>query len=331
MGAGTVRWGILGTANIARAQFLPALAASGEGEAVAVAGRDLSRTEEYAQRHGAGRALQGYQALIDAGDVDAIYIALPNTLHAEWTIAALRAGKVVLCEKPLCVSVSETERVLQVVEETGGYLWEAFVFPFHDQMRRTGEILAAGDIGTVPEIQSDFHFFVRNRGNIRLRPELAGGALNDVGCYPVRLAQLTFADPASAGTVTVKWAPEGVDEEMQGIVTYGTDDRLLFSCGLQRPYDTYTRLLGNEGEIRLSNPYHPGPSDTLEIHRSGRVTIEHPTPDLPSFTRIVQHIHAVIHGEEAPRHLATDDSLATARTLEMLHRAAGSPPVEPVQ
>jgi len=323
-----IRWGIVGTANIARASFLPGLRAAGGGKAVAVGGRDRARAEEYAAQHGIERAIRGYEALVNDDGVDAVYIALPNNLHAEWTMAALRAGKTVLCEKPLCVSADETEAVLRVAEEMGQYLWEAFVFPFHDQMKRIREIVGSGEIGTVREIQSDFHFKLRSRENIRFKPELAGGALNDVGCYPVRLAQLSVDGQAEEATAVACWAPEGVDEEMQGIVSYGDGSRLVFSCGMQRAYDTFTRYLGTEGELRLSNPFHPGPSDTLEIHRGERVTVEHPTPDVPSFTRAIQHIHAVMREEEAPRHLATEDSLPTAVTLDMLHRAANVQQVE---
>src|SRR5580704_3893444 len=126
-GTGAVRWGIIGTANIARAAFLPGLRQAG-GVAAAVAGRDAARTGQYARDHGIERAIAGYQNVIDDPAVDALYIPLPNSLHAEWTIAALRAGKPVLCEKPLCGSLAETMRVIDVARQTGTLLWEAFVF-----------------------------------------------------------------------------------------------------------------------------------------------------------------------------------------------------------
>src|SRR5579875_1061609 len=154
---GLVRWGIVGTANIARAQFLPALRQAG-GAASAVAGRDAARAETYARENGIDRAITGYQALIEDPGIDALYIPLPNSLHAEWTIRALQAGKPVLCEKPLCGRPAATERVLAAAMETGTLLWEAFVFPFHDQLRQVREMLEAGAIGEVAEIASNFHF-----------------------------------------------------------------------------------------------------------------------------------------------------------------------------
>src|SRR5712691_44556 len=213
-----VRWGIVGTANIARAAFLPALRAAG-GIPAAVAGRDFDRTERYAREHGVERAMHGYRSLIDDPAVDAAYIALPNSLHAEWTIRALEAGKPVLCEKPLCGTLADTERVLSVARETGTLLWEAFVFPFNEYMQRIRSMIAEGAIGDLREIQSDFHFRVsRPDDNIRMSAELQGGALLDVGCYPIRLAQEFFGEHRSA------WAARevghGVDVETWGSLGY---------------------------------------------------------------------------------------------------------------
>ena len=144
--------------------------------------------------------------------MDALYIPLPNALHAEWTIRALRAGKPVLCEKPLTGTVAETEQVLAVARETGTPLWEAFVFPFHDQMKRVTALLAAGVIGELREIQSDFHFFMDHpEGNIRMSADLAGGALLDVGCYPVRLARYLFAAEHTSAWAAAEYDPGGVD------------------------------------------------------------------------------------------------------------------------
>jgi predicted dehydrogenase len=180
-GTGPVRWGIIGTARIARTAFLPGLREAG-GVAAAVAGRDQQRAELFARENGVERAVAGYQRLIDDPAVDALYIPLPNALHAEWTISALRAGKPVLCEKPLCATLAETERVLAVAGETGTLLWEAFVFPFRDQFSRLTGLLAGGEIGDLREIQSSFHFQLSRGDDIRLSSELGGGALNDVGC-----------------------------------------------------------------------------------------------------------------------------------------------------
>src|SRR5205823_11966734 len=134
--AGPVRWGILGAAGIAASRFLPALTEAGDGQAVVVGARDGERAKDWAARFGVTRGLEGYARVVEDPDIDAIYVALPNALHAGWTIASLEAGKPVLCEKPLCGTVEETERVLATARRTKMLLWEAFVFPFHEQIER---------------------------------------------------------------------------------------------------------------------------------------------------------------------------------------------------
>ena len=316
------RWGIIGTANIARRAFLPALRQAGAG-AVAVAGRDAARTEEYAREHGIDRAIEGYQRLIDDPDIDAVYIALPNSLHAEWTIRALRAGRPVLCEKPLCGTLAETEQVLAVARETGTLAWEAFVFPFHGQFERVAALVCDGAIGELREIQSTFHFAVRSADNIRFAADLNGGALNDVGCYPVRLALALFGADHESVWATAEWGGQGVDVDCWGSLGFPGGRRLLLSAGLRRDYDTFTRLLGTSGQIHMTNPFHPGAGDHYEVHAAGSQACPIPAgADEPSFTAAIRHINAVLAGEAEPRLLAVDTSLPLARALHDLAESA---------
>ena len=320
---GQVRWGIVGTAGIARKAFLPALRAAG-GTAAAVAGRDAGRTAQYAAENGVQRAVQGYAALIDDPDTDALYIALPNGLHAEWTIRALRAGKPVLCEKPLCATLAETEQVLAVARETGTLLWEAFVFPFHDQLSQVHDLLAEGAIGELREIQANFHFVLARPDDIRLRRGLAGGALNDVGCYPVRLAVELMDTDLRSGWASARWGGDGVDVDLQGSLGYRTGQRLTMSCGFERSDDRFARLLGTAGQIHLTDPWHPGPDDTLLLLPAGKEPVSYAAAGHePSFTAAIRHIQAVLRGEEKPRSLAVDTSLPTAQGLHALREAAG--------
>jgi predicted dehydrogenase len=321
------RWGIIGTANIARGAFLPALRAAG-GVPAAVAGRDLARAEQYAQANGVERAVQGYQALIDAPDIDALYIALPNSLHAQWTISALEAGKPVLCEKPLSGLLADTERVLGVAQRTGTLLWEAFVFPFNARLRHVRALLEAGAIGELREIQSDFHFRVTRPDNIRLSADLQGGALRDVGCYPVRLAQEFFGEHVSA------WAacePGGIDQrvdiETWGTLGYPEGRRLLLSCGMRRSYDTFSRLIGTTGQIHIVNPFHPGPGDHVTAYPDrAEPSAWTPEGNEPSFAPALRHINGVLAGTEQPRMLALQTSLITARALHDLAASWRQPP-----
>jgi len=322
-----VRWGIIGTAGIARRSFLPAVAEAG-GIAAAVAGRDAGRAARWARDNGVGRAVAGYQQLVDDPELDAVYIPLPNALHAEWTIKALRAGKPVLCEKPLTASPAETEQVLAVAAETGIPLWEAFVFPFHDQMNRIRGLLADGAIGELREIQSNFHFALSSASaTTRLSASLAGGALNDVGCYPVRLARDLFGAEHDAASASAIWDPSGVDMETWGWLGFPGERRLLLSCGFRRAQDTFSRLMGTVGQIGISNAFHPRDGDTFRLRVPGRdpISYQGTGPDQHSFTPAVRHIQAVVAGRESPRWLAAGTSLGSARALADLAASSGRP------
>jgi predicted dehydrogenase len=324
-----IRWGILGTAGIAESAFLPALGQAGDGAAISVGGRDGSRARSWAAEWGVARGVAGYERVVDDPEIEAIYIPLPNGLHAEWTIAALEAGKAVLCEKPLCVTPEETRRVLATADAASVPLWEAFVFPFHEQIELVHDALAAGQIGEVREIASRFHFVLDDPNDIRLAAELGGGSLFDVGCYPIRLARLLFdAEPDLDRTLAdAVWTPSGVDTELWGALTFPRDRRLVFSCGFVAADDTFTGVFGTEGEIRMTKPFHPGPGDTLRIVRGDEVR-EHPAAPAGerSFTPAIRHIHAVLRGREQPRHLALDEAMGNATAIETLLAAAGRTP-----
>ena len=323
--AGDVRWGILGAANIARAQFLPGLREAGGGRAVLVASREGSRAEAFARNHGVERGVEGYDAVVESPDVDAVYVALPNSHHARWTQRALEAGKAVLCEKPLCVGSIQTAAVVETVGSTGSLLWESFVFPFQAQHKRLLDLLAAGAIGEVRELVSVFYFHLSRSEDIRLSEELGGGALADVGCYPIALAQqvLSTRDLSADDVVGFSTGNGVVETEAVAIVHYGRQ-RLVLGCGFERAYDTFTRVLGTDGQIHLTNPFHPGPGDSLVLLRGGEVTVEHPTVDARSFTAALRHIHSVVRGEQAPAHLASESSVNTARTLEVVAQACSA-------
>lgn len=319
---GQVRWGIIGTANIARAVFLPGLRQAG-GDASAVAGRDAGRAAQFARDNGIGRGVQGYQNLIDDPAVDALYIPLPNSLHAEWTIRALEAGKPVLCEKPLCGTLADTERVLAAARRTGTLLWEAFSFPFHAQFRRLKGLVADGAIGELMEIKSNFHFSLTRPENIRYSRDLQGGALLDVGCYPVRLAAELLGPAHESSWALARRGGHDVDVDTWAVLNYPAGRRLLLSCGFGRSYDTFTTLEGTGGQIHVTNPFHPGPADSYQLCVARAEPSRFPAaPDELSFTAITRHINAVLRGEQEPRLLAADTALSTAQALHDLAESA---------
>ena len=260
-------------------------------------------------------------------EVEAVYVPLPNGLHAEWTTASLQADKAVLCEKPLCATPEETERVLDVARASVGPLWEAFVFPFHDQTAQLRGLIAGGEIGEVREISSRFHFLLDDPEDIRLLAELAGGSIQDVGCYPIRLARLLFeGEPEPGGAIAdAVWIGSGVDAELWGALQFPGDRRLVFSCGFLSREDTFTRVHGTLGEIRITHPFHPGPDDTFTVIRGDDATTHPAVPSGErSFTPAIRHIHRVLRGLEPAEHLAVDEASGNATAIAALIAAASA-------
>ncbi len=184
-----LRWGLLGTARINR-MVIPPLRASAGNRLLAVASRDLARATGYAKEWGIERAHGAYEALLADPEIDAVYIPLPNHLHAEWTIRAARAGKHVLCEKPLALTVAEVDAMGAAARESGVVLAEAFMYRHHPQTLKVKELVDAGAIGPVRFVRGTFSFPLTRPDDVRLRPEWGGGCLWDVGCYPAQLHPL---------------------------------------------------------------------------------------------------------------------------------------------
>ena len=197
------------------------------------------------------------------------------------------------------------------------------MFPFHEQMAKIRRLLADGAIGDLREIQSNFHFVLDRPDDFRLRRGLAGGALNDVGCYPVRLAVELLDGELESAWATAVLGGDGVDVDLQGSLGYPGHQRLTVSCGFLRSDDRFARLLGTAGQIHITDPFHPGPDDSFTLFEEGKEPRGYSSTDeVPSFTAAVRHIQRVVQGQEEPRHLAVDNSLPTARALHALHEAA---------
>ncbi|HEY1571162.1 MAG TPA: Gfo/Idh/MocA family oxidoreductase [Pseudonocardiaceae bacterium] len=313
------RWAVLGTANIAARQFLPALRRAGH-VAVAVGSRDPGRAATWAKENRTGRAVS-YDAAIEADDVDAVYVALPNDQHVRWAARAAATGRAVLCEKPLGLDAAEVDGLVDRVGDA--LLWEAFVFPFHPQTALLTELCRpGGPIGGLREIISEFHFRVTKPENIRWNAGLGGGALMDVGCYPIRLARLLYGGEPDRFVAAEVVSESGVDAEFTSIATFPDDRRLIFSVGMRRAPSTYTRLIGTDGELRVSNPFHPTEHDTVELWLGGERSEAWTADPARAFQHGIEHVAAVVAGTAAPRHLAATDAPGNARALDLARAAA---------
>jgi predicted dehydrogenase len=282
----------------------------------------LRSAQEFAQTQAIERAIEGYDALLEADDVDAIYIPLPNGMHAEWTIKALRAGKAVLCEKPLACSLEEAEEILRAVRETGCLLWEAFVFPFHEQTRRILQIVESGEIGEIGEIRSHFNAQMTNPDDVRWDPELAGGALNDIGCYCVHLGSIVLGEVPTRAAAMQTLTERGVDLTTQGILEYPSGRRLTFSSSFALQLDRGATIGGTGGHVVITNPFHAEPGDYIEVVAGKASRREELPASRPTFTAAIRHINDAIREREEPRHLALTDALPTATGMDLIRRSA---------
>ena len=301
------RWGILSTATINRRVLEGAQGAEGV-EFVAIASRDSARAEAYAREHGLVRAHGSYEALLADDGVDAVYIPLPNSLHHEWTLRALAAGKHVLCEKPYTRQSAEVEEAFGLAERNGLILSEAFMWRHNPQTKRFVELLA--EVGELQTIHATFSFPLRNETDVRMISELDGGALMDVGCYCVNGARLLAGEPERVHGEQVA-GPTGVDVRFTATLRFPNDVVADFTCSFTHEHQGL-EAIGSEGTLFAGNPWHCTDGLILVNGRQERV------PPANSYTLELQNVSAAIRGE-APLLLGREDALGQALTIEALY------------
>ncbi len=312
-----VRWGIISTADINR-KVIPGAHASEKVELIAVAGRDQSRAEHYAREWGIERAYGSYEALLADTDVEAVYISLPNTMHVEWSIRAVEAGKHVLCEKPFDRRPGEVERAFDAADGAGRVLMEAFMYRHNPQTRRLEELVRGGAIGELRVIRSAFSYSLYDPENIRLRTDVDGGSLMDVGCYCVNGSRLLAGEPTVVYGQQVV-GPSGTDWVFAGALTFPGDVAGLFDCGTSLAERDELEVIGTEGSLFLDDPWHCL-RPVIELRREGTVErIEIDPAD--SYRLELENLSDAIRGEAAPL-LGREDAVAQARVIEALFRSA---------
>jgi D-xylose 1-dehydrogenase (NADP+, D-xylono-1,5-lactone-forming) len=318
----TLRVGLLSTANINRLLLGGARAAEGV-EVVAVASRDRARAEGFAAEHGLGRAHGSYDALLADGEVDAVYVPLPNSLHVEWSIRALEAGKHVLCEKPLTRRPEDAEAAFDAAERAGRVLAEAFMWRHHPQARRLRELLAEGVVGELRLVRAAFAFdiFGADRpDDVRLQASLDGGGLMDVGCYCVSGMRMVAGEPVRVSGRQVIGG-DGVDVRFAGTLEFGGGVLGAFSCGLDMVPHHELEVVGDKGSVYLADPWH-GRSASVVLRRPGgdeQVAVASANP----YACELEDFAAAARGER-PHPFGRADAVGQARTIAALYRAAES-------
>lgn len=254
-GVRKLRWGILSTASIGRTKVIPGIAGASNCEVVAIGSRDRAAAQAVAAALDIPRAHGSYDELLADPDVDAVYIPLPNHLHAAWTIAAARAGKHVLCEKPLALTADEAEGMIAAADDAGVALMEAFMYRHHPSWVAVRELVASGRIGPLVTVQSWFSYFNDDPTNIRNILAAGGGALYDIGCYCVNLSRMLFAGEPDLVTGAIVRDPEdGTDTVVTGILTFG-GGLATFTASTRAEDDQRVHVYGTKGRISLEIPF----------------------------------------------------------------------------
>jgi len=316
-----VRWGLLSTARINEA-ILGGARQSERMQVVAVASRDQGRADAYARERGLERAYGCYDALLEDDEIEVVYNSLPNSLHVEWSIRALDAGKHVLCEKPLDRRMEAVERAFDTADRNGRLLMEAFMYRHHPQTRKAAELVRDGAVGKLRQLRSLFSFTLTDQADVRLSPELDGGALMDLGCYCISMQRLLAGEPKLVFG-RQRLGGGGVDVGFVGLLEFPHDVLGEFHCGFDLPDGSGLEAIGSEGKLIVPDPVRCR-DPHVELNGK-RIDVE----DVNRYFLQVENFSAAVRGDAEPL-LGRDDAVGQVRAIEALYRSAVSGSAEPL-
>ena len=321
-----IRWGVLGAANIGVKRVIPAILASASEQLVAVASRNILRAREKFAHLPDLRLYGDYDSLLNDPEIDAIYNPLPNSLHAEWTIKALGAGKHVLCEKPMAVTAAQGQMMVEAAQTSGKLLMEAFMYRFHPQTVWALEQVHEGRIGNVKLVRSSFSFNIMvppHPHNIRLQAALAGGSLMDVGCYPINFCRAVYghAPLAVAGRVFAQHEGE-VEIATSAVLDFGDGRFGLIDSSFALPTRQVCEIIGDAGSITIPLPFTPPVVDTEVVLSIEGQTIHQRISAIDHYRLEVEHFGLCIRTGAQPTY-GLDETLDNLRTIEAVYQSAG--------
>jgi predicted dehydrogenase len=327
---GAIRIGVLGAARIAPPAIIrPARAIAG-AEVTAIAARDENRAERFAAKHGIAKVHRTYADVVEDPDVDAVYIPLPNGLHAEWTLACLAAGKHVLCEKPFTSNAAEAE---QVAAEAACHpelvVMEAFHWRYHPLAARLLAIVASGELGDVAHVEARLCAPLIKPGDIRYRGDLAGGAAMDMGCYTVSIVRALAGAEPRVVSARAKLSSPGVDRAMDAALAFpsGATGRVVCSMFSWRLFDVSARVVGSRGELRVLNPIAPQFFHRVTV-KTARGARREQVKDGTSYGHQLEAFARAVR-EGAPFPTTADDAVKNMAVIDAIYRAAGLAPRTP--
>jgi len=315
----TLNWGLLSTARINRA-LIPPLQVSKRNHLLAVGSRSQESAEKYAREWKIPRAHASYEALLADPDIDVIYNPLPNHLHAEWTIRAVEAGKHVLCEKPLALNVDEVDAIHNAARKHGRVVAEAFMYRHHPQTLKMQEMVRNGSLGTLKLIRASFGFFLDKEVDIRLMPDMGGGSIWDVGCYPISYARtVTGENPLEVFGAQVT-GQSGVDLTFAGQMRFSNNILAQIDCSFDIPLYWGVEILGSEASLKIPSPFKPGVNEKIYLTRGDQTeTIKVQGQEL-YIGEVEDMADAILLGHD-PR-ISLDDSRANVAVISALLESA---------
>lgn len=321
-----LNWALLSTARINGA-LIPPLKASERNVLYGVASRDQAKADAFAALNGIPKAYGTYEAMLADPDVHVVYVPLPNHLHAEWSIRAMQAGKHVLCEKPLAITLGEVDAMITAAQATGRVLMEAFMYRHHAQTLKVQELVQSGALGELRLIKGAFSFNLKNDNDVRLVRAYGGGSLWDVGCYPVSYCRTLAGAPVAEVYGQKVAGRDGVDEIFTGELRFANGVVAQFDSGFALPGRWYMEIVGSEGTLSIPEPYKPGINNRVTLTREGGSEIvEIPGGELYA-GEVENMADAILTG--AATRVSLADSRANVATLLGLYRSAdvGAPVV----
>ena len=313
-----VRWGVLGTADIARGATIPGMQQAGNCELCAVAGRSLEKAQAFRDQFGFRKAYGSYEELLADPEVEAVYIPLPNDLHCEWSVRALQAGKHVLCEKPLAVSEEQVKWMFDAAEKSGVYLMEAFAYLHSPFVQAVKAELDAGVIGDIRYMESAFITGRRPDTDIRLRKETCGGAMYDLGCYAVSMAMWMIGKEPDTVRASAQFSPKGIDLFTSALLLYNDESVAALDCGMLLPRGRLDRfrIFGTKGTIVSPVEFNQSGEIPYTVIRDG-VSETKTVSVRDNYTLEVEQLGRCVRGLETP-HVSREFSLRVARVTDRI-------------
>lgn len=326
MSARILKWGLLSTARINQA-LIPPLRASKRNQLVGVASRSPEQAQVYAAEWDIPRSYGSYESMLADPEIEVIYNPLPNSLHVEWTVKALQAGKHVLCEKPLAISLEGVDEIRSAAEKTGLVVSEAFMYRHHPLTLKVKDLVDKGALGRVWLVKGAFTFSLERLVDVRLDPELGGGSIWDIGCYPISYARYILGSEPEEVFGWQYTGPSGVDETFTGQMLFSGDRFVQFDCGFRAPYRTLIEVVGSEGSLRLTSPFKPGLKDQIVIDRGGDIQVIKVRGQELYIGEVEDMAAAILDGKE-PRVSLEDSRGNVATIVGLLRSAEESKPVQ---